>query len=325
LEDGARDLMAGPVTPKRPNPARVVAMWDAAPSTMEHIRDGANAVYGFRAGDTRLVLRLTEDRHRSREQLEAELDFIRFVSSRGVATASPVRSADGAWVETLRGDDAPGVWHAVVFTWASGRHFEFFTADVDRPLFLAWGRTMGALHAASREFVPAAGRRRVSWSEQDTVRCEARELPSWESAARREHALLTEWLGSLEATPESWGLIHGDFERTNFKVDGSTLRVYDFDDACYHWYLADIAHALWVFRGAPSSDRRRFLTWFLEGYREHSPAGADVRERLSWFARLRSLSLFAHRLLAEAPGDLSARDARWADRMRAEFEKPLTW
>lgn len=302
---------------RRPDLAGLVARWQGAPHTLAHVRDGANAVYQFQAGGTRLVLRLTEDRHRSRGQLEAELDFVRFISSRGVAAACPLPSVVGAWVETVAADDAADAWHAVVFTAAPGRHFRFFSADIDRPLFRAWGRTMGALHAASREFVPAPSRRRASWAEQDTTRCEVTRLPLAEAAARREHARVTEWLQSLRATPESWGLIHGDFERTNFVLDGATLRLYDFDDACYHWYLADVAHALWAFRGAPQPDRRRFLTWFLEGYRERSGVEVDVRQHFSWFVRLRSLSLFLN--------GRSAADGLYERRLRTAFEEPFRW
>ncbi|MGH7717797.1 MAG: phosphotransferase enzyme family protein [Gemmatimonadaceae bacterium] len=309
---------------RRPDLARLVARWQGAPHTLAHVRDGANAVYEFQADGTRLVLRLTEDHHRTRNQLEAELDFVRFVASRGVLVACPLPSTEGAWVETVPDDDGDA-WHAVVFTAAPGRHFRFFSADIDRPLLRAWGRAMGALHAASREFVPVATRRRPHWAEQDTTRCDGSTLPPAEIEALREHARVSEWLASLRATPESWGMIHGDFERTNFVMDGATLRVYDFDDACYHWYLADIAHGLWAFRDAPPPDRSRFLTWFLEGYREQSALEMDAREHFSWFVRVRSLSLFLNRLQAAPAIIQSAADGVWERRMRAAFEAQVRW
>jgi Ser/Thr protein kinase RdoA (MazF antagonist) len=305
----------------RPDPAQLVAWWDGSPQTLTHVRHGANAVYTFRAGNRRLILRVTEDRHRNRCQLEAELDFIRFVAARGVAAALPISSNRDACVETVQLEDGV-LWHAVAFMAVPGRHFRFFSPDIDRPLFRAWGSAMAALHAASRDFVPAAPRRRLTWAEQDTTSCDHTRLPSGEAGARREHARVAEWLASLHATAESWGLIHGDFERTNFVLNGSTLRLYDFDDACYHWYLADVAHALWAFRGAPASDRARFLEWFLEGYRERCAVEVDVRERLSWFVRLRTLSLFIHQLHASRG---SATDGSWERRVRAGFDEPFRW
>ncbi len=208
----------------RPDLAGLIARWQATPRTLTHVRDGANAVYEFKAGSSRLFLRLTPDRHRSRCQLEAELDFVRFVASRGVAAACPLPSNRGAWVETVQPGHAEA-WHAVVFAAAPGRHFRFFSSDIDRPLFHAWGSAMGALHIASRDFVPVASRRRPSWAEQDTTCRDHTRLPTAEAEARREHARVMEWLGSLHATPDSWGMIHGDFERTNFVFDGSTLRL----------------------------------------------------------------------------------------------------
>jgi Ser/Thr protein kinase RdoA (MazF antagonist) len=285
------------------------------------VKHGANAVYEFQTANARLFLRVTPDRHRNRIQVEAELDFVDFVASRGVCAARALPSDSGAVVETVEGSGGE-LWHAVAFAAAPGRHFQFFTRDIDRPLFRAWGLAMGALHSASRHFTPVPGRQRLSWSEFDTTRCDVTMLPPLESAARREHARVTEWLATRVSTPASWGLIHGDFERTNFVLDGTTLRVYDFDDACYHWYLADVAHALWAFRGAPADDRRRFLAWFLEGYREWCSVDDNVRDELSWLVRLRSLSLFVHRLYTSAAPVLNR---QWGRRMRAAFDEPFSW
>ena len=320
------------VSPDRPDPAALVARWRGAPGTLAHVRDGENAVYRFAAGRAPLILRLTEARHRSRAQLAAELEFIRFVAARGVRAARPLPSAAGEWVEAVT-TPAGDQWHAVAFEAAPGRHFEYRSADVDRPLFHAWGRAMGALHAASREFQPV-GPRRVRWAEQDGTRLDVAGLPPAEAAAHREHARVAEWLASLPAPDERspdgrWGLVHGDFERTNFvldgaTIDGATLRVYDFDDACYHWYVADVAHALWAFRGAPAADRRRFLAWFLEGYRERCVLDEEQLAHFSWFVRLRSLSLFAGRV-ADAAALGAAADGPWEGRMRAAFEEPFQW
>ena len=304
-----------------PDADDLVAKWGADPGTLTHVRDGANAVYEFRARGARQFLRLSPDRHRSATQLEAELDFVRFVTSKGVAAASPVPSDRGQWVETAQGRDAQ-LWHAVVFTAAPGRHFRYFSDDIDRPLFYAWGIAMGTLHAASRQFVPVPSRQRRSWRDQDTTSCDGTRIPAAETEARLEYERVMAWLESQHTPPGSWGLIHGDFERTNFAIEGSTVTVYDFDDACYHWYLADVAHALWAFRGAPSSDRGRFLRWFLDGYQERSPVDTDAREQLSWFVRLRSLSLFLHCLLA---ADRSAPEGEWEQRMRAGFVEPFSW
>ncbi len=297
--------------------ARLLALWHATPDTLTHVREGANSVYEFQALGSRHFLRVTEESHRSRDQLEAELDFVRFVASRDVAVALPQASVRGEWVETLHRNGAP-IRHAVVFSAAPGRHFQFFSSDIARPLFHAWGLAMGTLHLASKDFVPPTSRRRPSWSEQDTTACRLEIIPETEKEARCEYHRITEWLESVP-TNTSWGLIHGDFERTNFVLDDGTLWLYDFDDACYHWYIADIAHAVWAFRNAPRSDRTMFLVWFLEGYQERCPLDVDVREHVSWFVRLRTLALFINRLHS------GSSDAEWVRRTRAALEAPISW
>lgn len=296
---------------------RSTALWDITPGTLMHVREGANSVHEFQAHGSRYFLRVTTNRHRSREQLEAELDYVRFLASRGLAVSCPHPSRRGHCVETFDTGDA-GIWHAIAFAAAPGRHFRFFSEDVDRALFRTWGRAMATLHLASRDFVPSGSRRRPAWSEQDTTSCQRGRIPVAEIEAQREHERISEWLASLPATRESWGLIHGDFERTNFVLADGSLRVFDFDDACYHWYVADIAHALWAFRIAPPPDRSRFLAWFLEGYRERCPLDWDPCQQLSWFVRLRTLSLFIARL----PDPLSA---EWVRRTRVSLETPFQW
>ena len=270
-----------------------------------------NSVCEFHAHGSRFFLRVTTNAHRTREQLEAELDFVRFVASRGVPVCCPHPSPRGNDVETFDIGDA-GIWHAITFAAAPGRHFRYFSEDISPALFRTWGQAMGALHFASRDFVPDPSRRRPVWSEQDSTACDAARIPVAETAARREHERISEWLAARCTTRESWGLIHADFERTNFVLDDGALRVFDFDDACYHWYVADIAYALWAFRNAPASDRSQFLNWFLEGYRERCPIDADLHEELSWFVRLRTLSLFIARVHDPA-------HAAWVQRTRVSL------
>ena len=74
----------------------------------------------------------------------------------------------------------------------------------------------------------------------------------------------------------------------------------------------------WAFRNAPPADRSRFLEWFLQGYRERCPIGSDVRELLSWFVRLRTLSLFIARLQDKA-------SAEWVRRTRVSLTTPFHW
>lgn len=319
------------VTEPRPSPIhmtrstrlieRSIAAWHGAPRSLRHLRSGANSVHEFQSPHQRLVVRVTHDRHRTRNQLDAELDFIGFAASRGVRAACPVPSDRGAMVETFEDEDG-ALCHAVVFPLLRGRHFRFFSSDIDRALFHAWGAAMGRLHAASREFVPAAAQRRPLWAQQDGTRCNLARLPATETAARREYARVMEWLASRSMTLPSWGLIHGDFERTNFVIDSGGIGIYDFDDACYHWYLADVANALWAFRHAPPRDRACFLKWFVEGYSDHCLLEADVREEFSWFVRLRSLSLFLLRLQGDA---MPVPDDRWLARLRADFDAPFRW
>lgn len=119
-------------------------------------------------------------------------------------------------------------------------------------------------------------------------------IPLAETEAR-EHEHISEWLATRPVTRESWGLIHGDFERTNFVLGGGVLQLFDFYDACYHWYAADVANALWRF----AMHRRTIVRDCSIGSSRDSARCAidsDVSGQLAWFVRLHTLSLFIARL-----------------------------
>ncbi len=72
-------------------------------------------------------------------------------------------------------------------------------------------------------------------------------------------------LSALERSPRNYGLIHADFAPENLMVDGSRVRLIDFDDAGYGWHLFEIATTLYFHIGQPYFDAVEQAT--IAGYR----------------------------------------------------------
>jgi Ser/Thr protein kinase RdoA (MazF antagonist) len=97
------------------------------------------------------------------------------------------------------------------------------------------------MHRTAELYVPR-GPRRFRWDQDEVIVNFEKYLPTTETSARREFDRVLNYVASQ--SPENFGLIHGDLCRVNFHYDGTDLIAFDFDDACYHWFVYDLVCAL---------------------------------------------------------------------------------
>jgi Ser/Thr protein kinase RdoA (MazF antagonist) len=256
-----------------------------------------NLVYAAAEG----VLRIGHTSHRTAAEVAAEIDFVGALAAAGVAVAVPRTTVDGrGWVQVPdpRGN---GASVAAAFEWASGEIVEDGDEGVDAErlwgdaMFTAWGRTVGAMHAASVAFTRRRGRiAREEWHDYRSLRSlESALEPDLHDAARRH----VDRVASSAASDTTYGLTHGDLSPWNLAVapDG-TVTLFDFDNAEYAWFAKDVAVALYyAYFGGPGMTQEGFATRFglrfLEGYREHHPFDAAAVALLPEFLVLQHIIL----------------------------------
>lgn len=299
----------------------IARSWDAGASGVVHLRAGENSMWRLTLGGRPCVLRLTGEAHRTRAQLEAELAFVDHLSAGGLRVAHAIPVPGGERVLELSGPVSTHErTHATVFERLEGRHFAYRSPDIDRPLFLLWGETMARLHQLSRSFEARPEARRPEWPDDAVAGCRVGGLAlDAETQALRDE--LVGWMRGMPPEPAHYGMVHGDFERTNFLLDGGSIGLFDFDDCCRHWFFWDIACALWVFRNATADERGRILGWFLEGYAAVREPDARRMHHFSEVIRLRTVALLLNRLRRPA----GAADRDWIAQTRAWLHSPWSW
>jgi Ser/Thr protein kinase RdoA (MazF antagonist) len=302
----------------------VARRWDAGATEIVPLRTGENCTWSVTLGGRPRVLRLTGVGHRSRRQLEAELAFIDHLSAGGMQVARAVPTPAG-----IRVLDTSGMvstherTHALVFEKLPGRHYAYHSPDIDRPLFHLWGETMARLHQLSGTFEAPPDARRPDWPDDPVAGCRVDGVSlDAETGALRDE--LVGWMRRIPPDPAHYGMVHGDFERTNFLLDDGSIRLFDFDDCCRHWFFWDIASALWVFRNAAADERARILGWFLEGYASIREPDARRMEAFSEGIRLRTVALLLYRLRRQADSASTA-DRDWIAHTRAWLHSPWSW
>jgi Ser/Thr protein kinase RdoA (MazF antagonist) len=266
---------------------RVLEPWAHDAGSVQFFRSSANFLYTFRSEGAPFFLRFADATERSREAIEAEVALLGWLAAAGIAVTLPVASRRGNPVETVETDR--GAFHAVVFPAVCGEQREI--DDLDGAGFRRWGAALGRLHAALREYPaagPAAGpAARPSW--RDLLETTREHVRDDEPAVRRELEEVAAALDALRATPETYGLIHFDFELDNLAWRDGEIAILDFDDCARLWFAADIAFALsdLFAEGADLADAR--VRAFLGGYAEHHPLDRDLRTRVPLFLRLGNL------------------------------------
>ena len=166
------------------------------------------------------VIRITYKSHRTRRQLLGELEFLRYLKTRGAAVAVPIPFDSGDKIITMAD------FHVCQFERATGAAASMelhFKPAVIRE----WGRCIAAFHRLARDFEPIY--QRQSWREDENHQFGARIPIDQTIVLQRSKELMTR-LSKLEESSNSYGLIHSDAHAGNTVDDKGTLTFFDFDD-----------------------------------------------------------------------------------------------
>ena len=267
----------------------------------------ANLVYEYKQNETPLILRITFTPERTLAQIQAELDFVNYLSDHGVNVSRPVPSLAGNLVETFQAAGLP--FHIVSFIKGKGMRVpdNGYRYRTDAPIeeyFQNWGRILGQMHARTKGYQPPSDEiRRPAWFDLHKSRLAL--IDQLPDRLHRVQAKIQSLLDEIRALPKdknAFGLIHGDFNDGNFTVDYSNgdITVFDFDDSCYFWFMYELATAweggtgrtMFSGLGERKSFMDRYMEQVMEGYSRENSLSDDWLARLPLFIQLVQLEEF---------------------------------
>jgi len=92
-------------------------------------------------------------------------------------------------------------------------------------------------------------------------------------------------------SPERFGLVHADLRLANLLADDAHLRIIDFDDCGFSWFMYDFATAVsFIEHEAMVAD---LLRAWVAGYLKVAPLSAEERAEIPTFVVLRRILLTA--------------------------------
>ncbi|WZX99118.1 phosphotransferase [Bacillus sp. FSL W7-1360] len=171
-----------------------------------------------------------------------EIAWIQHLKSCGLSLACPIRSHANHWIESIETAEQPFIVTAAEKVAGSPPNImQEWEPHAD--LFTQWGAFLGAIHRETRQF---------------HVPTELPDFPNfdehtwWPSLTPdRDDPLYSHWekmldiLQSWSRDKRDYGVIHGDLHAHNFHWHNGKITGFDFGDGEKHWYLYDLAIALY--------------------------------------------------------------------------------
>lgn len=272
------------------------------------------------------ILRITHSSHRSKQELESELDWIQYLNRCGISIPNVLLSPDEKTVEEFTVENSS--FFASLFEKASGDPITLDDSIFNEKLFYKWGKMIGKMHRHTKEYQPSEGIvPRQHWDSADLLDFEK----YYSNEELLEHTRnVVGKIQQLAKSKDNYGLIHSDIHQGNFFYDGNTIHVFDFDDASYHYFASDIAIPLYYATNSKhfysTRDERnrfakKFLTAFLDGYEEENKFFSDWIEMIPLFLQLRDSELYAVFNKKVAPEERNDRVKHWMKEIKQRMEE----
>ena len=270
-----------------------------ATANAELICRSENETYKVDApGEGRWALRIQRPAYQSRNALASEMAWLIALRKDGVvATPIPVAGRNGEWVQTVNLGQGQHR-DVVLFAWENGRQPNL--DDDLRPYFTNLGAIAATMHAHGSQWAHPPRFERFTWNFETTLG-EAPRWGRWRDGPGmyspridlfgRAAELIRRRLAAYGSEADRFGLVHGDLRLANLLVDQGALKVIDFDDCGFSWYMYDLAAVVSFYEHLPVVPE--LLGWLLQGYRTVRAVSRAEEEEIPTFLMLRRLLLIA--------------------------------
>lgn len=300
-------LAAAALAPYRLDPASSVRLINVSENWTYRIDEPTGRVF---------ALRVHRPGYHSAAEIGSELDWIDALRKQGVVdTAQVVADARGARVCQVSTPEL-GERNVVLFEWLQGDTPDPEDTDL-RPGFRTLGAVSARMHEHARGWRRPQDFSRFSWSYETTLG-RAGHWGRWQdglgmdgerrATLDRLDATIARRLERYGTGPQRFGLVHADIRLANLLVDGDRVRVIDFDDCGFSWFMYDFATTVSFIEDHP--DVPELKQAWIEGYRSVAPLAAADEAELDTFVMLRRLLLVAwigsHHQFATEAAELGA-------------------
>lgn len=246
------------------------------------------------------ILRIGRPYYHSKAEIKSELFLLQLLAKHtSIHVSSPILGKDKEYVQEVIYEDIP--YYCVLFTFLEGDAPDENQKEKLICQFEQLGEITAQLHKFSiQNHHRLQNIERIDWN-FETILGPKPKWGRWQEgkAMTRERLELFEEVSEkirkrLEQygkDPDRYGLIHSDLRLANLLVEGSQIKVIDFDDCGYGWYVFDLAASLSFIEHKPYVPA--LINAWMKGYQKVRPLSQEEIHNIPTFIMMRRLQLIA--------------------------------
>ena len=256
--------------------------------------------YGYSLKKNEFLIRIKSDMifdKKSLIQIEAEIDWINYLTQNDISVSEPQLSGNNKHVEEIVIDSRSYI--VVSFLKAPGTYINFRDPEEwNDALWEKMGEIVGKMHRVSVDFVPNKNYKRIEFEEDIFLEYNSILDQEEDKDIIEIYSQLINWISTLPKPKNAYGMVHGDLNWGNYYIHNKTkLTLFDFDSCCYNWFIYDIAILIWSLIWEKPKESaikvlKEFIPSFYRGYSTHYALDDEWIELMSDFLYFHDFFLY---------------------------------
>nr|WP_145163860.1 phosphotransferase [Paenibacillus terrae] len=295
-----------------------IKRYDLNKDTVRSLGGYESFVYEYQKNNAFFILKISHTIRRSINNIRGEIEFLNFLSNKGLAVSNAVPSTRGNMVEEIAAEN--GSFLAISYEMSLGK--EVSGEEWNESLYEKWGEFLGKIHHATKSY---------EWSNPAfQLKAEKYLRPDDEMISILKERLTK--LTSLPKSKDTYGLTHTDFHQSNFYLHNGDIYLFDFDDCSYTYFINDIGITLCYALFYPFKEfenkaeyYKLFFRHFMKGYLKENTIQEEEIVHLQDAIKLRYALLYIYFHQANDVSNLDEQSMNWLRELQrvAASDEPM--